>query len=293
MAAATTPPDDPTDVVGRRAVAYLIDLVLVALIGLVVFAALRYRSYTDAPADMCTLLRKTADNPICLKVGSRVFLWHPGAAKHRVLVTLFFGLLNNVVLQSITGSTVGKACFRLSVVDESGVKTHPLRMFGRWVILVVDVGFCLVGCFMTLATHPHRRIGDFVFGTYVVSMSSVGRPVVVAPGAKDAAAGLTNSEFKIDNAQGSASTMQTQAEADITEGASVLLVDALDSGSGAAIEANATAKGVKVIDYDRLVKGGPAGRVYVSFDNVQGRQARSARARSTASRRGRSRSRTS
>ena len=83
------------------------------------------------------------------------------------------------------------------------------------------------------------------------------------------AAGLGASDFKIDNAQGSASTMQTQAEADITQGASVLLVDALDSGSGAAIEANAAAKGVKVIDYDRLVKGGAAGRTYVSFDNVK------------------------
>jgi D-xylose transport system substrate-binding protein len=83
------------------------------------------------------------------------------------------------------------------------------------------------------------------------------------------AAGLPDAQFKIDNAQGSASTMQTQADADITQGASVLLVDALDSGSGAAIEANATAKGVKVIDYDRLVKGGADGRVYVSFDNVQ------------------------
>jgi D-xylose transport system substrate-binding protein len=82
------------------------------------------------------------------------------------------------------------------------------------------------------------------------------------------AAGLTSSQFKIDNAQGSASTMQTQAEADITAGATVLLVDALDSGSGAAIEANATAHGVKVIDYDRLTKGGAKDRIYVSFDNV-------------------------
>ncbi len=83
------------------------------------------------------------------------------------------------------------------------------------------------------------------------------------------AAGLTANDFKIDNAQGSASTMQTQAEADITEGASVLLVDAIDSGSGAAIEANAASKGVKVIDYDRLVKAGSSGRIYVSFDNVK------------------------
>jgi D-xylose transport system substrate-binding protein len=82
------------------------------------------------------------------------------------------------------------------------------------------------------------------------------------------AAGLATDQFKIDNAQGSATTMQTQAEADITNGATVLLVDALDSGSGAAIEAAAAAKGVAVIDYDRLVKGGSADRIYVSFDNV-------------------------
>jgi len=82
------------------------------------------------------------------------------------------------------------------------------------------------------------------------------------------AAGLSSDQFKIDNAQGSASTMQTQAEADITAGASVLLVDPLDSGSGAAIEANAAAKGVKVIEYDRLTLGGPADGYYVSFDNV-------------------------
>jgi len=83
------------------------------------------------------------------------------------------------------------------------------------------------------------------------------------------AAGYAKGDYIVTNAQGSAQTMQTQAEAAITQGASVLLVDALDSGSGAAIEANATSKGVKVIDYDRLVKGGAADRVYVSFDNVE------------------------
>jgi D-xylose transport system substrate-binding protein len=82
-------------------------------------------------------------------------------------------------------------------------------------------------------------------------------------------AGPSSDQFKVDNAQNSAATMQQQAEADITAGASVLLVDPLDPGSGAAIEANAESKGVKVIDYDRLVKGGPADRYYVSFNNVK------------------------
>jgi D-xylose transport system substrate-binding protein len=81
------------------------------------------------------------------------------------------------------------------------------------------------------------------------------------------AAGFT--QFKIDNAQGSATTMQTQAEADITEGATVLIVDALDSGSGAAIESLAASRGVKVIDYDRLTLGGTPDRTYISFDNVK------------------------
>src|SRR6185436_14248648 len=151
MASATTPPADPTDVVGRRAAAFLIDVVLLGVLGLVVFAALRYRSYSNVPADACAVLRKGADDPMCLQVGGRAFLWHAGALKTAVVVTLFFAFLNNVVLQSITGSTVGKMCFRLSVVDENGAKTHPLRMFGRWVFLIVDVGFFFVGCFMVPA----------------------------------------------------------------------------------------------------------------------------------------------
>jgi D-xylose transport system substrate-binding protein len=72
----------------------------------------------------------------------------------------------------------------------------------------------------------------------------------------------------IDNAQGDKSTQQQQAEQMITNGAKVLLLVNLDSGSGAAIEANAKSRGVKVIDYDRLTLGGSAD-YYVSFDNVQ------------------------
>jgi D-xylose transport system substrate-binding protein len=82
-------------------------------------------------------------------------------------------------------------------------------------------------------------------------------------------AGLSSDQFKIDNAHGSTSTMQQQAEADITAGASVLLIDPLDPGSGAAIESKAASQGVKVIDYDRLVTGGPKDRYYVSFNNVE------------------------
>ena len=83
------------------------------------------------------------------------------------------------------------------------------------------------------------------------------------------AAGLTPDQYKIDNAHGSVQTMQTQADADINAGASVLLIDPIDPGSGAAIESKAESQGVAVIDYDRLVTGGPEDRYYVSFNNVQ------------------------
>jgi D-xylose transport system substrate-binding protein len=72
----------------------------------------------------------------------------------------------------------------------------------------------------------------------------------------------------IENAQGDKSTQQQQAEQLITNGAKVLLLVNLDSGSGAAIEANAQSRGVKVIDYDRLTLKGSAA-YYVSFDNVK------------------------
>jgi D-xylose transport system substrate-binding protein len=81
------------------------------------------------------------------------------------------------------------------------------------------------------------------------------------------AAGLKTSQFSIQNAQGSDTTQYTDAQAAIAKGAKVILLDALDSTTGAVIEAYAKARGVKVIDYDRLTLGG-ARSYYVSFNNV-------------------------
>jgi D-xylose transport system substrate-binding protein len=72
----------------------------------------------------------------------------------------------------------------------------------------------------------------------------------------------------IDNANGSATTQQSQAQALINAGVGVLLVVNLDSGSGKAIEALAQQHNVVTIDYDRLTAGGTAS-YYVSYDNVK------------------------
>jgi D-xylose transport system substrate-binding protein len=73
-------------------------------------------------------------------------------------------------------------------------------------------------------------------------------------------------ENEIQNAEGDKATQQQQAEQAITNGAKVLLLVNLDSGSGAAIAANAKSQDVKVIDYDRLTLNGDSD-YYVSFDN--------------------------
>jgi D-xylose transport system substrate-binding protein len=80
-------------------------------------------------------------------------------------------------------------------------------------------------------------------------------------------AGLSSSDIVVQNALGSDTTQLTDAQTDISNGATVLLVDPLDSGVGAQIESYAKARGVKVIDYDRLTLGGSRS-YYVSFNNV-------------------------
>ena len=52
----------------------------------------------------------------------------------------------------------------------------------------------------------------------------------------------------------------------IGDGVKVLIIDSIDAASGAGVEKQADAAGVKVIDYDRVNLGGTA-PYYVSFDN--------------------------
>jgi D-xylose transport system substrate-binding protein len=80
-------------------------------------------------------------------------------------------------------------------------------------------------------------------------------------------AGLPSSDIIIQNGQGSDSTFIADAQADIQNGAKVIAIDPEDSATGIAVEKDADAAGVKVIDYDRLTLGGTR-NYYVSFNNV-------------------------
>jgi D-xylose transport system substrate-binding protein len=71
------------------------------------------------------------------------------------------------------------------------------------------------------------------------------------------------------NANQDAAAQQQQAEAAITNGAKVLVLDPVDSAAAAAIADAAKAANVPVISYDRLITGTANVNYYISFDNAQ------------------------
>ena len=68
------------------------------------------------------------------------------------------------------------------------------------------------------------------------------------------------------NAAGDPAKQQQQADSVITQGAKVLVLDAVDTKAAAAIVQKAQGRGIKVVTYDRPITDKPAD-FYVSFDN--------------------------
>jgi D-xylose transport system substrate-binding protein len=125
--------------------------------------------------------------------------------------------------------------------------------------------FSVMKQFKSLAAAGHGKIATILPDT----VSSTRYVAYDAPDITKAlqTAGVSSSNYVVQNALGSDATQLTDAQTDISNGATVLLVDPLDSGVGAQIESYAKSRGVKVIDYDRLTLGGSR-QYYVSFNNV-------------------------
>lgn len=78
-----------------------------------------------------------------------------------------------------------------------------------------------------------------------------------------------NCQIIYNNANQDAATQQQQAEAALTNGAQVLVLDPVDSAAAAAIAEQAQAQGVPVIAYDRAILNSEGVSYYISFDNVE------------------------
>lgn len=187
VAAPPGPAGDPTAVFGRRVVASLIDGVLV--IGPAVATATAEFEYlpVDAlgmdPQVFCDRYIAEQDG-FCANtadIDDRVY-FSDGSFVSSGLVFWGLGLLLLVVLQGLTGWTVGKLITGIRTVKEDGTPPGLVKSFLRWLLWVVDgqpCGLPLVGFITGLTTTGHRRVGDMAAKTFVVRASVAGAPVSV------------------------------------------------------------------------------------------------------------------
>jgi D-xylose transport system substrate-binding protein len=81
--------------------------------------------------------------------------------------------------------------------------------------------------------------------------------------------GFAERDLIYSNANQDAATQQQQAEAALTNGARVMVLDPVDSNAAAKMADLAKSKNVPVISYDRLINGSDGVTYYISFDNEQ------------------------
>jgi uncharacterized RDD family membrane protein YckC len=156
---------DPTRVVTRRCVAFFIDALLLALIP----------ALTALVIGRARVRRGSCPDPIpkgrdCIAFKDQVMLIDKDAFLFflGLLVVLYLGVF--VAVQGMTGASPGKALLGIRVVRPDGTTTGVLRSLVRVAAWIVDGLVLLVPVALWSAwlTPGHRRIGDWLAGTYVV-----------------------------------------------------------------------------------------------------------------------------
>lgn len=103
------------------------------------------------------------------------------------LIGLGISAVNLLVIQGITGASIGKLVVGLRVVRRDGERLGFGRHLLRWVALMFSWFCCIlviVDLVMAFSSKGHRRIGDHVADSFVVKKGSVGQPIVTEPGAQ-------------------------------------------------------------------------------------------------------------
>jgi uncharacterized RDD family membrane protein YckC len=165
---------DPTAVLGRRVVAYIIDIVipLTLFVALCLALARHYDKHVGAfdltNVNVCDALKARDNVSVCFETSRAAYTITQGRAVIAFALPLLLSFVNLVVLQGSSGASIGKHVMNLRVVDTDGHDAGLGRAFVRWVLLVVDTLCLIFGLVVAVITHPHRRVGDFVAGTYVI-----------------------------------------------------------------------------------------------------------------------------
>jgi D-xylose transport system substrate-binding protein len=158
---------------------------------------------------------------------------------------------------------------RLACPPTSGQTAQEEKLTRKIVVAIGVAGIAAIGAGASFATASSVKVENAKCDVGVLLPDTKSSARWETQDRPDLQKAITAVGLKpcITNAEGSAQTQRNQADQAITNGAKVLLLVNLDSGSGAAIASSAKAKGVKTIDYDRLTLKGTSS-YYVSFNNV-------------------------
>jgi uncharacterized RDD family membrane protein YckC len=173
------PSADPTAVFGRRVAASVIDGVVVLAPGLaIVSSQFEYRDVADG-SEYCDRYIDQIGG-FCTNIGDTVYYADDGGGAAD-LVLLGLAVAVFVVLQGLTGWTIGKRILGLRCVRADGQVPGIGKALLRWVLWIVDGLPCagLVGFITGLTTVGHRRVGDMAAGTFVVRADAAGSPIEV------------------------------------------------------------------------------------------------------------------
>jgi uncharacterized RDD family membrane protein YckC len=175
---------DPTAVLGRRVVAFLIDIAIPTALFVALFLALAttYDKHGGSTFDItglnvCDVIKARTNASICFETTNTAVALTQGRALLAFTLPLVLAFVDFVVLQGATGASIGKHILGLRVVDTDGREAGLGRAFVRWILLPVDMLCGILGLVVASLTHPHRRVGDMAAGTYVVGSADTERPI--------------------------------------------------------------------------------------------------------------------
>jgi uncharacterized RDD family membrane protein YckC len=160
----------PTQVVGRRVAAFIIDGLILAAISAISWYA----------------LTKNVSSGSCIGGGVTINGKCRGFTEDtNRTIWILIDLIANVgilwVMQGRTGRTPGKAAMGIQVVNIEGQPPGVGRAALRWIMWIIDafpyIIPYLTGFITALSSERNQRVGDMVAKTYVVEKNAAGRPI--------------------------------------------------------------------------------------------------------------------
>ena len=137
-----------------------------------------------------------------------------------------------------------------------------LSLIGLAVIGTMILAACGSSSSTGGASGASKKIALLLPETKTARYESKDKPLFEADVAK-----LCGAQVLYSNANQDAPTQANQADAALTNGANVLVLDAVDGAAAASIATKAKAQKVPVVSYDRLILNAPVD-YYISFDNA-------------------------